>query len=248
MFKYKFYTLQNYNQQINKSISKMNQIFNFTRHNIPTKHCLSFFINGIGPGRLVRSEYDSPIFADQLPYDSVRLFLRKLEAINHQKTARSQFYFGCAFSSIGLGTARWIRDHMSRSTQLTLKMFLSGAAITMGIASCFALWNHLAAEREMKALIDEENKALLEEGLKWYLPKGSEIIELCTDCKCENKLSCNDEKIVFNSYQPSQTINLLTDYRFLFSKPALNDEEIVYKLFQPGETFRNASAINDEYD
>lgn len=102
---------------------------------------------------------------------------------------------------------------MSRSTQLTLKMFLSGAAITMGIASCFALWNHLAAEREMKALIDEENKALLEEGLKWYLPKGSEIIELCTDCKCENKLSCNDEKIVFNSYQPSQTINLLTDYR-----------------------------------
>jgi len=105
---------------------------------------------------------------------------------------------------------------MSKPTQLTLEMFCFGATVTLGIAGCFAFWDHLAAQRQIKALIDEENKALLQKGLRWYLPKGSETIEL------------------------------LTDYKFLFNQPAFSNEEIAYESYKLNQKFRNPPARNDQ--
>jgi len=102
-------------------------------------------------------------------------------------------------------------------------MFLCSTAICMGVAQYLAHRRCLVAEKKMYTLIDEENEALKDKGLKWYLPKNSEMIEL--------QMNYN---LFVNKLAPK--------------KSALNDDdEIAYKTYNSGWKYRNAPALNDDF-
>jgi len=94
--------------------------------------------------------------------------------------------------------------------------------IGMGITGCLVFRSYGNTEKKVQDLIDKENQALVEKGLRWCLPRDSRTLELHADDKFyKTNLSIKDEEVMWSSaFSESHQ-----DEKTCRSSPAMNDGE-----------------------
>lgn len=166
--------------------------------------------------KFIPYSYSPSTTHNQLTPYQINELPRKIESLYREQPQSIQNYLAAGLALSLVFTLEAARESYCCGSAFTKMSRV--ACIGLGLTGCLAYFPYWKTERKVRDLIDQENQALVEKGLRWYLP------------------------------QNSQTLELHTDYKFYKANPSIKDEEIMSHKIKEKKTFRNPSAINDEDD
>jgi len=165
--------------------------------------------------RFIPYAYSPSTTHNQLTYSQINELPRKIESLYREQPQSVNNYLAAGLAVSLILCLDAVRESLCCQSALC-KMSRVGC-IGVGITGCLAFLSYKNTERKVQELISKENKQLIEKGLRWYLPKNS------------------------------QTLELHTDYKFYKTNLSIKDEEIMSrKVDQDRKMFRNPSTINDD--
>jgi len=159
----------------------------------------------------------SPLLTDdKLSSYNVNALLQKIEA---KYSSRSDMLKASLGIYLGLGGVFCLNAYFNpQSSYSNMRVLFQKVFLPMSILTgSFVFWRLRENQKKIQAIIDKENEAIIERGLRWHLPKNSQTIELCTDYKFfANKQAINDEENIQNPYKRPQSF---------LNNPAINENE-----------------------
>ena len=189
---------------------------NTERPALQTNYSISFLLNKY-PQSFIPYAYFPSLTDHRLNAYEVNTFLQKVE--KKYSSRSTTLKTGCSF---GLGSVFFVLFANAYYDEILSTRWMGAFCLQVVLpvsilAGCYVFAKLRENQNEIQGIIDEENEGIIEKGLRWYLPKNSETIELCTDYKFFANKAINDEEenIQNTSKKPEKFMN----------KPAINEDE-----------------------